>query len=136
MQFAVLCLNLCTMTEPLALVFYEKLLPGQQLLNRLKDLGYRVKPVTNLALLKEEVENQKPMLLVAEFPADKTVVHEAIASLKQHPATAHVAVLAYIPEANAVLQETARAAGANLVASEAGLLDQLPQLLDQVLRLD
>lgn len=124
------------MTEPLALVFYEKLIPGQQLVNRLQDLGYRVHASTDTASLKKQLETQKPMLLVTEFSANKTAVHEAIASLKQSPATAHVAVLAYITEANPVLQETARAAGANLIASESGLLEQLPQLLEQVLRLD
>lgn len=136
MHFPVLCLNLSAMTEPLALVFYEKLLPGQQLLNRLKDLGYRAVAVTDATSLKEQVETQKPMLLVAEFPAEKTAVHEALASLKEHPSTAHVAVLAYTSEANPTVREAARAAGANLVASEAGLLEQLPELLDQVLRLD
>ncbi len=124
------------MTEPLALVFYEKLLLGQQLVNRLQDMGYRVQVVTNANMLKEQVEKFKPMLLVAEFPAEKTSVHEAIASIKQHPATAHVAILAYIAEATAILQERAGAAGVNLVASESGVLEQLPQLLEQVLQID
>ena len=30
------------MTQPLALVWYEKLMPGSKLVNRLQDLGYRV----------------------------------------------------------------------------------------------
>ena len=34
------------MTQPLALVFYEKLMPGSQLVNRLQDLNYRVQAVT------------------------------------------------------------------------------------------
>src|SRR5438445_9362650 len=33
------------MTTPLALVFYENLLPGSQLVNRLQDLGYRVQTI-------------------------------------------------------------------------------------------
>ena len=35
------------MTQPLALVVYEKLLPGTQLVNRLQDLHYRVQAVTD-----------------------------------------------------------------------------------------
>src|SRR5262245_49139849 len=35
------------MTEPLALVVYEKLLPGSQLVNRLQDLKYRVQTVAD-----------------------------------------------------------------------------------------
>lgn len=124
------------MTEPLALVFYEKLLPGQQLINRLHDLGYRTQAVTNAAVLGKEVQTQKPMLLVAEFPAGQPAVRDVIATLKKDPATAHIPILAYMVETNPALQESARTAGANLIASEAGLLDQLPQLLEQVLQVD
>ena len=37
--------------QPLALVLYEKLLPGTQLVNRLQDLNYRVQTVNDAALL-------------------------------------------------------------------------------------
>lgn len=124
------------MTEPLALVFYEKLIPGQQLVNRLHDLRYRVQSVTDPADLQNEVERQKPMLLVVELQSGKTSILEIITALKQNPDTAHMAVLAYVATTNPVGQETARAAGVNLVASASGLLDQLPQLLEEVLRLD
>jgi hypothetical protein len=124
------------MTEPLALVFYEKLVCGQQLINRLHDLGYRAHAVTNASLLEKEVQTQKPMLLVSEFPANKPAVRDAIAALKKDPATAHIPILAYLVETNPALRESARTAGVNLTASEAGLLDQLPQLLEQVLQVD
>jgi PleD family two-component response regulator len=124
------------MTEPMALVFYEKLIPGQQLVNRLQDTGYRVQAVTDINNLEGQVQKLKPMLLVAEFQADNPAVHQVIGSLKQNPATAHVPILAYAVEADAALQETARKAGANLIANEEGLLDQLPQLLEQVLQVE
>jgi len=127
------------MTEPLAFVFYEKLIPGQQLVNRLQDLGYRVHAVTDANVLEQEVQNQKPMLLIAEFPAGRPVVANAFTALKKNPATAHVAILAYIPEmpeGDTTLQDTARTAGATLIASEAGVLDQLPQLLEQALQVE
>ncbi len=136
LQFAALCFNVWAMTEPLALVFYEKLLPGQQLVNRLQDLGYRVEAVTDAALLEEQAQQQSPMLLVAEFPAEKSAVPDVVTALKKNPATAHIPVLAYVVEASPAFQEIARNAGANLIASEAHVLDQLPQLLEQVLRLD
>lgn len=136
MHFAARCLNLSAMTEPLALVFYEKLLPGQQLINRLHDLGYRTQAVTNASLLENETQNSKPMLLVAEFPANKLEIHKTLASLKKNPATAHVPILAYTVEPTSAVQEKARAAGAKLIASEKGLLDQLPHLLEQVLQVD
>ena len=37
------------MTQPLALVLYEKLLPGSQLVNRLQDLNYRVQTIADPA---------------------------------------------------------------------------------------
>ena len=123
-------------TKPLAIVFYEKLLPGQQLVNRLQDLGYRVQAVTKAAELSEQVGQHKPMLLVAEFPGGTPLVGEAITALRQDTGTAHVAVLVYTAGANPELQKAARAAGANLTVSEPGILDQLPELLDQVLRID
>ena len=122
------------MTEPLAVVFYEKLIPGQQLVNRLHDSGYRVHAVTNPANLASEVQSQQAMLLVAEFPANNSAVAQSISDLKNGAFTGHVAVLAYV--ANPELREAARAAGANLVANEEGLLDQLPQLLEQVLQVE
>ena len=124
------------MTEPLALVFYEKLLPGQQIVNRLQDLGYRVQTLNNPVLLKEEVQNLKPMLLIVEFPPNGSAVDEAIQSIKQTPETAHVAILAYVSAEQTGLRDIAHLSGADLIASETELLDQLPQLLDQVLRLD
>ena len=35
------------MTQPLALVLYERLLPGSQLVNRLQDLNYRVQVIAD-----------------------------------------------------------------------------------------
>jgi PleD family two-component response regulator len=124
------------MTEPMALVFYEKLIPGQQLVNRLQDLGYRVQAVTDVSNLEGQVQELKPMLLVAEFPANKPAIHGVIALLKQNAATAHIPILAYTFEPDAALQDIARTVGAKLIASEESLLDQLPQLLEQVLQVD
>lgn len=124
------------MTEPLALVFYEKLLPGQQLINRLHDLGYRSQAVTDLNSLQNEVQTRMPLLLIAEFPANKPAVAETLTSLRKNPNTSHIPILAYSAVTTQPVQESARAAGANLIASEAALLDQLPHLLEQVLQVD
>lgn len=124
------------MTEPLALVFYEKLLPGQQLLNRLHDLGYRTRAVTDVNLLENEVQTAMPMLLIAEFPTNRPAVGEALSALKKNPKIAHVPILAYTVQTTSAVQESARSAGAKLIASEKGLIDQLPHLLEQLLQVD
>jgi PleD family two-component response regulator len=123
-------------TKPLAFVFYENLLSGQQLANRLQDIGYRVQTITDISQLQIQTQAQKPMLLVAEFASAKSLLSEAIRALKENSETAHIPILAYVAGGNANLTEAARAAGATLVANEAGLLEQLPQLLEQVLQVD
>src|SRR2546423_14440364 len=40
-----------SMTQPLALVFYESLMPGSQVVNRLQDLKYRVQTINDPAML-------------------------------------------------------------------------------------
>ncbi|MEP6662575.1 MAG: hypothetical protein ABJC04_02820 [Verrucomicrobiota bacterium] len=124
------------MNEPLALVFYEKLLPGQQLVNRLQDLNYRVQAITDAIRLEAEVRQLKPLLLIAEFPADNPIVRNAIQNLKSDSETGHIPVLAYVGNTDMISSQNARQAGVNLIVSETGVLDQLPQLLEQLLQLD
>lgn len=124
------------MTKPLAIVFYEKLLPGQQLVNRLHDLGYQVQVLNKAVTLADEVAQKTPMLLITEFSPQNMTLTDALTRIRQNPETAHVAVLAYIAGATPALHQAARTAGANLTVSDRGLLDQLPALLEQVLCFD
>jgi hypothetical protein len=41
-DFSPFSVHLRRMTQPLALVYYEKLMPGGPLANKLRDLNYRV----------------------------------------------------------------------------------------------
>lgn len=125
------------MTKPLALICYNNLVPGSQLANRLHELGYRVQTVENSALgeLPQVAEREKPILLVAEV-SNQTGVCAAIAALKANSATQHIPVLAFAADADKVLQATAKKSGASLLASNKALLDQLPQLLDQILQVE
>ena len=74
------------MTQPLAIVLYERLLPGSKLVNRLQDLGYRVLTVTAPGALVACAEQEKPMLAAADMVAARGGVAEAIAQLKKNPA--------------------------------------------------
>src|SRR6266705_1051913 len=87
------------MTQPLALVLYEKLLPGTQLVNRLQDLNYRVQTVADAATLVECAEQGRPMLVLADLESTRKDVCPAIARLKQNPATQHLPVVAFSSEA-------------------------------------
>jgi len=124
------------MTQPLALVLYEKLLPGSQLVNRLQDLNYRVQAIADADRLVECAEQAKPMLVLADLESTKNNVCAAVARLRQHAATQHLPVIAFSGESAGELQAAARAAGANLVVTEAAILTHLPQFLDQALQLE
>ncbi len=124
------------MAEPLALLLYEKLLPGGQLVNQLQDRGYRVQTLSDPAGLLATAEAHKPMLVVVDVAAHSEQVCSEIARLKSNGSTAHIPVIAVAPGANDELQERARVAGAKLVVLDSAILAHLDQFLDQALQLD
>src|ERR1041384_4936582 len=80
--FAGRFLNARPMTKPLALIFYERLMPGSQLVNRLQDLGYRVSTCTELAGLHAQVENELPMILVMDLNSERGDVNGVIKDIR------------------------------------------------------
>ena len=123
------------MSQPFALVFYERLMPGSQLVNRLQDLNYRVLAINNAALLAATVKREMPMLLLADFES-KADIRTAIEKIKADPTTAHVPVIAFAPDNQQDTLASAKAAGANFAIGESALGNHLPQLLDQALQLE
>ncbi len=124
------------MVQPLALVLYERLLPGSQLVNRLQDLKYRVQTINDPALLVNCAEEAKPMLVLADLSSAKNNVCPALERLKQNPGTQHLPVVAFGADDNPELQAAGKAAGVTLLVSEAAILNHLPQVLQQALQLD
>lgn len=124
------------MTQPLALVLYEKLMPGSQLVNRLQDLNYRVQPLTDANQVAACAQSEGPMLIVTDLESSHADVCALIAGLRKNPVTAHIPILAFADETAEPLQVAARQAGATLVVSNTALLAHLPQLLEQVLRVE
>jgi CheY-like chemotaxis protein len=122
------------MTQPLALVFYEKLLPGSQLVNRLQDLNYRVQTANDLPALLRCAQTDGPMLVVVDLESKRDDVCRAIAALKAEAATHHIPIIAFAGEQAKELQAAAQKAGATLVVSEATIANYLPQLLNQALQ--
>ena len=120
-------------TQPLALVFYEKLMPGTQLVNRLQDMKYRVQAVNDLESLQRCARSESPLLVIADL-AGREDVCRAIAALKADSATHHIPVIAFASDAD--WQAAAQKAGATLAVSEAAIVNYLPQLLDQALQVD
>jgi CheY-like chemotaxis protein len=122
------------MTQPLALVFYEKLLPGSQLVNRLQDLNYRVQTVNDLAALLNSAQTEGPMLVVVDLASQQGDVCNVIATLKADATTQHVPIIAFAAEQATALQTAAQKAGATLVVGEATIVNYLPELLNQALQ--
>ena len=124
------------MTKPLALLMYEKLLPGGQLLNKLQDLGYRVQPVPDAADLVATAERETPLLAFTDVEPNYEKICAAITTLRLHELTAHLPVIAFASAHNQAAQDAARAAGATLVVNDTAILLHLSQFLDQALQVD
>jgi CheY-like chemotaxis protein len=124
------------MIQPLALVLYERILPGSQLVNRLQDLKYRVHTITDPARLVGSAEEFKPMLVLADLEPNGSAVCEAIAKLKQGEATSHLPVIVFGAEGKEQVQAAARAAGVTLIVGETALRTHLDQFLEQALQVE
>jgi PleD family two-component response regulator len=124
------------MTQPLALVVYEKLLPGTQLVNRLQDLNYRVRAVTDSNNLVPVARQEKPMLVLADLESSKSDICKVIAELRSDAATQHIPVIAIAKEGDPTLMKAAQNAGATLVAGDAAILNHLSQFLDRALQVE
>ena len=124
------------MTQPLALVSYERLLPGTQLVNRLQDLGYRVLTSPGGSALAAVAHQEKPMIVLIDLVANHAKATQAIADLRHSAATNHLPIIAYSDDKNPTLTAAAREAGATLVVSEVAILTHLEQFLERALELD
>jgi CheY-like chemotaxis protein len=124
------------MTKPLALVFYERLMPGTQLVNRLQDLGYRVQTVSDAALLIETARREMPMVALVDLITDRANICSIIKDLKENQETSHVPVIGFAAQKEQKLHAEAVRCGATLVAFDDALLPQLPHLLEHALRVE
>lgn len=122
------------MTQPLALVLYEDLMPGSQLVNRLQDLYYRVQTLSDPVQLMDFAQKGGPMVVFADLAGND--IRAAIARLKQNRETAHIPIIAFADDKEVQLQDGARQAGANLVVTDGAVLAHLPQLIEQALQTD
>ncbi len=121
------------MVEPLALVLYERLLPGSQLVNRLQDLKYRVQTITDPALLVSCAEQTKPMLVLADLHSQRNNVLPAITQLRQNEATKHIPVIGFAADTAPAGEAAAKSAGVTLLVHENAVLTHLSQFLEQAL---
>ena len=123
-------------TLPLAIVVYEDLMPGSQLVNRLQDLQYRVQAVTDPGELVAGAESAGPMLILADLVSTRADICALIKKLRSNPVTAHVPVIAFADDAEELLQAAARAAGATLAVADSVILTHLGQFIERALQVE
>ncbi|MBI5802384.1 MAG: response regulator [Verrucomicrobia bacterium] len=124
------------MTSPLALLLYERLLPGSALGNKLRDQGYRIHHLTDAASLVATAEQEKPLVVFVDLELKNSDAFAAIRSLKTTAETAHLPILAFSSPRHEKLQADALAAGATLIASDESILTQLSAMLDQAMAVE
>lgn len=123
------------MLQPLAIVCYERLMPGSQLVNWLQDLNYRVLVLNNPAQLAATVRREQPLLAFVDLDIHGDICN-AIEKIKADAATAHLPIIAFAPDNQSDLLNAAQKAGASLTVGETNLGSHLEQLLEQALRVD
>jgi len=121
---------------PLALLCYEDLMPGTQLVNRLQDQRYRVQVVGNAAELPAVAAQHGAMLALIDLVSKKTDVCGVIRQLRATAETSHLPIIAFADEADTALQAAGKAAGATLVVTDGAILTHLPQLIEQALQVE
>lgn len=122
------------MTKPLALVLYERLMPGSQLVNRLQDLGYRTETLNDPKLLVEHAAKAKPLLVVADLEPATSNVATALSRLKENSSTSHLPIIAFCADNSTDIRNLAKAA--TLVVTDSAIVNHLSQFLDQALQID
>lgn len=122
--------------QPLALVFYERVMPGSQLPTKLEALGYRVVVVNSTKDFFPTVKSLKPFVIIADVATKDKDVCPVISLIRQDAETQHIPIIAITDSSDKRLELTARESGANLVVSEAAILMHLKPLLDQAIAVD
>jgi len=124
------------MKQPLILFLYENIFPGSQLLNRLQDLGYAVRVLSDPGLLVQEAARVTPLLVLADLAPHENEVLSAIAELNKNSPTSHLPIIAIVKAQATDLQEKARGTGATLVVTDQAILPHLKEFLEQALQVD
>ena len=124
------------MTQPLALVLYDKLLPGSQLVNKLQDMNYRVQTVAEPSLLVESAEQTKPLLVIADLESGRNEILAELGRLRQNSGTKHLPIIGFSRDDSEALKKAAQDSGVTLFVTDAAIVNHLPQLLNQALEVE
>jgi len=122
--------------SPLAILFYEDLIPGTQLVNRLQDLRYRVQVAASPEELLELAASAGPMLIFADVVSKRLDVCALIRKLRTNADTSHLPIIGFGDDDQVDLQSLAKEAGATLMVTDAALIPHLEQFIQEALRVE
>lgn len=122
------------MTQPLALVYFQRPLSGNQLVNRLQDLNYRVQTVGLVKELAAQAATTGVMLVLVDVESAEAELIQLIATLREGESTSHIPIIAFASTQPAL--DSAQKAGSTMAMDPAVLLAHLPAVLEQALRVD
>ncbi len=122
--------------QPVSLVIHDRLMPGSAIANHLVDRGWRVHTLSAADGLLEQMSRHRPMLIVVQLDLRGSNICQLIREIRADVDLAHIAVLGYGPLTNTLLQNGAIEAGAQVVAADSSILDQLSSLIEKALALD
>lgn len=122
------------MTTPLALIYYQNPLTGNQLVNRLQDHKYRIQTVQSVKDLEVQARVAGVMLVLVDVEGANPQVTVTIRELRANPATQHIPIVAFSGRAKDLA--SAQEAGCTLAVESTVLISHLEAVLEQALRVD
>jgi CheY-like chemotaxis protein len=122
------------MTQPLALVYFQSPLVGNQLVNRLQDLEYRVDTANSTAELLTQARGGGVMLVLADVEGADENVMETLRTLRTDAATTHLPLIAF--GSSKTTLDYAQKVGCTIAVEVSVLLAHLPTILAQALQLE
>jgi CheY-like chemotaxis protein len=121
-------------TQPLALVYYQNPLSGNQLVNRLLGLKYRIQSVGSVSALVTQSRTAGVMLVLADVEGAEPEMLETIRALREDQATRHLPIIAFASSKTSL--ELAQTAGSTMAVDTTALLAHLSVVLEQALKVD
>jgi CheY-like chemotaxis protein len=111
----------------------ERGLVAVPLTQRLEDLRYRIAAISKPDALVADAEDERPLIVLADFETARDAVATAVEHLRANPPTAHIPVVGFAREVDDATQAALVARGATMVVSDAAILSHLGQLLSRAL---
>jgi hypothetical protein len=104
-----------------------------QLAERLDALHYRRVTVADPLQLGPNAQAEKPLIILADLEEREELVVAAVGQLRGEASTTHIPVIGFRRELDDASQASLAAHGFTFAASDAAILNHLPQLLERAL---